>query len=323
MLRSTPQRATTLAISALLGCGRDEPLRPSARDLECLAAPCADGPADASGRDATALKPIGDAGSAADGATPRGGLDGSIPPFSDASASPDAAVAAPSDAAPQPRPLDGLSVCSSPSARSVAFRTDLLAPVEDAPGTGIPAAPVAFRRAWRNAVARTARPGPALLVLSDIGPLPLGTPRAMRVGTPSTHALVDGGEAYTLANEPDGRALPVVSGIYALRDALHVRASLLAATPARLRFFDGLGGPYEIPFVGIALDATFRSDPAGRCTALDIVDLAIGLPSSSLDATLDGASLASLLGAPAAASSIVVVHLAGPAPAADFVEGTR
>ena len=78
------------------------------------------------------------------------------------------------------------------------------------------------------------------------------------------------------------------------------------------------GDARDLPVVGVALDAIFRSDPSGRCTALDVIDLALGFSGAALEATLDGVPLASLLGvggSSSSSSSLVVVHLAGPAPA--------
>ena len=323
MVRSTPWRATSLALTTLFGCGRDERLRATTIDVECIDALCRSDFPDASAPSDAARG----ASDPVDGATPRGGIDGAVPPYGDGGP----ADAAPSsvdgarvdDGGPIDDPLVGRTVCTAPGPRAVAFRTDLLDPVPELAGSGIPGAPAAFRRAWRNALAQTGRPGPALLVLSDIGPLPLGTPRGVRVGTPAPSVALDAGEGFGFARDShgDGGAAARLSGTYAVQNATHVRASLLGGEPIALRFYDDAGEPKDIPVIGVALEAFFRSDPSGRCTALDVVDLALGFASASLDATLDGVPLATLLGVTAPASSITVVHLAGPAPSLTFVEG--
>jgi hypothetical protein len=326
MLRPTPWRATSLAFTTLLGCGREERLRVTTIDVACVDPACGAGARDASSpRDSGARGAEGPR-DAADAATPRGGLDGSVPSFDAGDAAVAAAVDAAGgrDAALLDDPLVGLTVCSATAPRSVAFRTDLLDPVAEVPGSGIPGAPLAFARAWRSALVRTGLPGPALLVLSDIGPRPSGTTRALRVGTPSTRVSLDAGEAFGFARDTrdGGAAAPILAGTYAVHHATRVRGSLLGSSPIALRFFDEAGDARDLPVIGIALDAIFRSDPGGRCTALDVIDLALGFSGAALDATLDGVPLASLLSiGGGASSSLVVVHLAGPAPALAFSEG--
>ena len=327
MVRSTPWRATSLALTTLFGCGRDERLRVSTIDVECTDALCRGDSQDSGApKDASA-----GAAAIGDGATPRGGIDGAVPPFGDggpADAAPpsvDAADAArPADAGPIDDPLVGRTVCTMPGPRAVAFRTDLLDPIPELAGSGIPGVSLVFTRAWRNALVQTGRPGPALLVLSDIGPRPVGTPRAVRVGTPAPSVLLDAGEGYGFAQDArhDGGAPAILAGTYAVQNATRVRASLLGGEPIALRFFDAAGEPKDLPVVGVAIDAFFRSDSSGRCTALDVVDLALGFASASLDATLDGVPLATLLGVTPTSSSLTVVHLAGPAPALTFLEAS-
>jgi hypothetical protein len=334
-------------VASLIACSKEEGARRTTDDLGCTEPSCGSvdggvavrdaGPDAAAPRDATA--PTFDP----DGATPPSTGDVEVPPFDRDAAivNGDAStslfdVAPPFDALPPTpdsgvvvQPLPDTTVCENSG--TVAFRTDLLVAADGDAGSGVPAAPAAFRTAWRNAQIASGRPGPALIVLSNLGRLPDGGTRRFRFGTPEGRPAADGGLDAIFSFErpsanPQNPSNPL-DGLFTVQNTTRAQGSLLGAggtASVLLRFTRADFTRYDIPVVGVSLDAFLRSGLDGRCSALDVVDLAIGIPSSALSRTLDGQPLSTLLGAavtpPDGGPSFAVVHLTGAAPTAIFEE---
>jgi hypothetical protein len=335
-------------VATMVACSKEESARRTTDDLGCTEPSCGgvdggvvvrEAGADAAApRDAT-TPPAFDP----DGATPPTTGDVFVPPFDrdsgidngDASLSlfdvappfdalpptPDSAVVVP--------PLPNTTVCENSG--TVAFRTDLLEAVGADAGAGIPAAPLAFRTAWHNAQVMSGRPGPALIVLSNLGNLADGGARRFRFGTPEGRLVGDSALDALFSFErpsanPQNPSNPF-DGPFTVQNTTRAQGSLLGANGTAtvlLRFARADRTRYDIPVVGVSFDASLRAGLDGKCTALDIVDLALGIPSSALSRTLDGQPLSTLLGAavtpPDGGPSLAIVHLSGVAPVAPFEE---
>jgi hypothetical protein len=332
MGRTTTRAALSIALLASAACARDERSRASTIDLSCTDPACTEvvanpvRPSDASAStDSSSVR--ADAAGSADAATTANTFDGFVPPFDSGGAAADVATAANGrdavpDTLPPFGPLPDTTVCANASPDTLAFRTDFLDAVEPRAGSGIPAAPLAFRTAWHRALTNTAAPGPALLVLSNLGLMSDGGVRRMRFGTPTSRPVNGGAagvvfafESPSLAATPNPLAAP-----FNVQNTTKVSGSLFDPRAVGLRFADAAGARYDIPVVAMALDAYLRSDVTGACTALDVVDLALAFASTAFDATLDGTSLGALLGTSGAASSLAVVHFSGPAAVVAFEE---
>ena len=326
MLRANTLWVVGVAMSGLVSCARDERSRVSTIDVECIDPTCGSVRPDATfatglndgGRDATVLN-----ASSEGGASPNA-FDGFVPPFAaDSGAGVDASMGSQDASISYAPPLD-TTVCAEQSPGTLAFRTDFLDAVEGSPGTGIAGAPLALRTAWHHALVATGTPGPALIVLSNLGLLADGGTRHLRFGTPDSRLIADASfdRLYFFERAPSGSpplANPL-AGAFSVQNTTRVQGALLAASGVSLRFANADGSRYDVPVSAVSIDGFLRSDPSGSCTALDVVDLALGIPSSAVDATLDGASLASLFGASASTSSLLIVHLAGPAAVVPFAE---
>jgi len=345
MLRSGFVLGLAGAVATMVACTSEEKAR-STVDLSCTDPSCAsaeggavrlDAGDAAAPRDATA--PVFDP----DGATPPSNGDVFVPPFERDSGivNGDAStslfdVAMPFDALPPTpdtgvvvQPLPNTTVCENSG--TVAFRTDLLEAVDGDAGAGVPAAPAAFRTAWHNAQVASGRPGPALIVLSNLGNLADGGTRRIRFGTPDGRLVGDSAIDAVFSFErpsanPQNPANPF-DGAFTVLNTTRAQGSLLGAngtTSVLLRFAKADRTRYDIPVVGVSIDAFLRGGLDGKCTALDVVDLAIGIPATALARTLDGQPLSTLLGAavtpPDGGPSLAVVHLSGVAPAAAFEE---
>jgi hypothetical protein len=231
------------------------------------------------------------------------------------------------DSAFVPPAFPDTSVCAGST--TVAFRTDFLEGVNaSSPGAQAPGATAAFRAAWHNAVVATGNPGPALIVLSRLGLLQTGEARRLRFGTPGGRLQSDGGPLFAFerpaANPPN--VWNPLDGTFDVTNTTRVRGTVLGTggtASVFLRFVGADRVRYDIPVVGVSLDAYLRADLAGRCVALDIVDMALGFPASALGLSLDGHTLSTLLDAPVAPDggpSLAVVHLAGPAAVVPYEE---
>lgn len=345
MLRTTALVGVGLVMASLFACTKEEASRTTGGpDLGCTDPTCGAGDAGSAKPDAAAPRP--DAGVPSfdtDGATPPSSGDVFVPPFErdtgidngDASLSL-FDVAPPFDALPPTpdsgvivQPLPDTTVC--PNSTTVAFRTDLLEGADGDAGSGVPAASAAFRTAWHNAQVTSGRPGPALLVLSNFGALGDGGTRRMRFGTPEGRLVGDSAtDAIFSFERPSANAQnpanPLV-GEFLAQNSTRARGSVLGAngaTTVLLRFARADRTRYDIPVVGASLDAYMRAGLDGKCTGLDVLDLALAIPASALSATLDGQPLSSLVGAAvtpdAGLPSFAIVHLTGFAPAANFEE---
>lgn len=346
MHRSIAVLGIGVVVLGMAGCSKDEKARATGGDLGCTDPTCGTS-ADASTGTPDAGRPVQDASFPTpngDGATPANDFDGFVPPFDrdtgidngDASTSlfdvqspfdgmlpprPDSAVVVP--------PLPDTTVCANSG--TLAFRTDFLEGTDaDAGASPVPPAPPAFRTAWHNALVATGRPGPALIVLSNFGAVQDGGSRRFRFGTADGRMLGDSALNAVFSFErpsanPQNPFNPF-DGTYSVQSTTRVQGSLFGANGAAtilLRFVKADHSRYDIPLVGVSLDAILRSDLSGACTALDVVDLALGIPASALSATLDGQALSSLLGAPVSPDggpSLAVVHLSGPAAVVPFEE---
>jgi len=332
MGRTNTRGALSIALLASAACAQGERSRASTIDLSCTDPACTEVVAnpvrtnDASApRDGAPV--LVDASGATDVATAANTFDGFVPPFdsgaapSDARSPADVRDATP-DTLPPFAPLPDTTVCASASPDTLAFRTDFLDAVEPRAGSGIPSAPLAFRTAWHRALTNTAAPGPALLVLSNLGLVGDGGVRRMRFGTPSSRPLNGGAAGVVFAFEaPSSPASPNPLGApFSVQNTTRVAGSLFDPRAVALRFADATGARYDVPVVAMALDAYLRSDVTGACTALDVVDLALAFASTAFDATLDGTTLGALLGTSGAASSLAVVHFSGPAAVVAFEE---
>ncbi len=345
MLRTTALMGVGLVMASLFACTKEESSRATGGpDLGCTDPTCGAGDASAQKPDAAAPRP--DATAPVfdnDGATPPSNGDVFVPPFErdtgidngDASLSL-FDVAPPFDALPPTpdsgvivQPLPDTTVC--PNSTTVAFRTDLLEAVDGDAGSGVPPASPAFRTAWHNAQVASGRPGPALVVLSNFGNLADGGTRRMRFGTPEGRLVGDSATDVIFSFErpsanPQNPANPFL-GAFVAENTTRARGSVLGANGTAtvlLRFSRADRTRYDIPVVGASLDAYMRAGLDGKCTGLDVVDLALAIPAAALTATLDGQPLSSLVGnavAPdAGLPSFAIVHLNGFAPAASFEE---
>jgi hypothetical protein len=345
MLRAGFVWGIAAVVATMAACTSEEKAR-STTDLSCTDPSCASGDAGVVVRDAGDAAAPRDATAPTfdpDGATPPTTGDVVVPPFDRDSGidNGDATtslfdVAMPFDALPPTpdsgvvvQPLPNTTVCANSG--TVAFRTDLLQAVDDDAGAGIPPAPLAFRTAWHNAQAATGRPGPALLVLSGFGDLPDGGTRGFRFGTPEGRPLSDGGLDAIFSFErpsvnPQNPTNPF-DGVFTVQNTTRAQGSLLGANGTAsvlLRFAKADGTRYDVPVVGVALDAYLRAGLDGKCTALDVVDLALGIPASALTLPLDDQPLSTLLGAPVTppdgGPGLALVHFSGVAPAIPFEE---
>ena len=339
--------AISAVVAAMLACSKQEAARrATGEDCTTWGACGSDGGVPAAPdarpvdggitRDATAPTP-------GDGATLPFSGDVVVPPFDRDAAidNGDAStsifdVAPPFDALPPTpdssvvvQPLPDTTVCEHSTV--VAFRTDFLEPVAPDAGTGVPPASEALRAAWHNALVSTGEPGPALIVLSRFGLLPDGGTRRFRFGTPDARLVADSATdvIYSFERPAANAQNPAnpLDGVFTVARATQASGSLLGAggtSSVLLGFARANGTRYDIPVVGIALEAHLRSDLAGACTALDVVDLALGIPASALTATLDGQPLSTLLDAPVVPDgggpALAIVHLTGTAPAVRFEE---
>ena len=345
MLRTTALVGVGLVMTSLFACTKEESSRVTGGpDLGCTDPTCGAGDAGAPKADASTPRPDGSVPPfASDGATPPSNGDVFVPPFErdtgidngDASLSL-FDVAPPFDALPPTpdsgvvvQPLPDTTVC--PNSTTVAFRTDLLEGVDGDAGSGVPQASQAFRTAWHNAQVASGRPGPALIVLSNFGNLADGGTRRMRFGTPEGRLVGDSATDAIFSFErpsanPSNPANPFV-GEFLAQNTTRARGSVLGANGTAtvlLRFARADRTRYDIPVVGASLDAYMRAGLDGKCTGLDVVDLALAIPSSALTATLDGQPLSGLVGSPVAPDAglppFAIVHLNGFAPAANFEE---
>jgi hypothetical protein len=345
MLRSGFVLGVAGVVATMVACTSEEKAR-STTDLSCTDPSCASaegGAVRVDAGDAAAPRDVAAPVFDQDGATPPSNGDVFVPPFERDSGidNGDAStslfdVAMPFDALPPTpdtgvvvQPLPNTTVCENSG--TVAFRTDLLVAADGDAGSGLPAAPAAFRTAWRNAQVASGRPGPALVVLSSLGNLVDGGTRRFRFGTPEGRPAADGGLDAIFSFEspsanPPNAANPF-DGFFTVQNTTRAQGSLLGAggtASVLLRFTRADFTRYDIPVVGVSLDAFLRGGIDGKCTALDVIDLAVGIPSSALARTLDGQPLSSLLGGavtpPDGGPSLVVVHFSGSAPAVDFEE---
>ncbi len=334
-----------LVMASLFACTKEESTRVTGgADLGCTDPSCGASDAGAPRVDGAAPKPDGSLPVVdPDGATPASNGDVFVPPFDrdtgidngDASLSL-FDVAPPFDALPPTpdsgvvvQPLPDTTVC--PNSTTVAFRTDLLEGVDGDAGSGVPQASQAFRTAWHNAQVASGRPGPALIVLSNFGELGDGGTRRMRFGTPEGRLAGDSATDAVFSFErpsanPQNPANPLV-GEFLAQNTTRAMGSVLGANGSAtvlLRFARADRTRYDIPVVGASLEAYMRAGLDGKCTGLDVVDLALAVPSAALTATLDGQPLAGLVDAPvspdAGMPSFAIVHLNGFAPAANFEE---
>jgi hypothetical protein len=345
MLRKSVVWGLGFVLGGLAACSKGESARSTGgTDLGCSDPSCG---ADASIGRPDASMPVQDASTPtmnSDGATPPSNGDVFVPPFDrdtgidngDASSSL-FDVQSPFDGMLPPRPDSGVVVPPLPdttvcaNSGTLAFRTDFLEGADaDAGTTPVPPASPAFRAAWHNALVATGRPGPALIVLSNFGTLAPGGTRRFRFGTADGRMLGDSAlNAVFSFERPSTNAqnpFNPFDGTYSVQSTTRVQGSLFSATGATsvlLRFVKADRSRYDVPVVGVSLDAILRSDLNGNCSALDVVDLALGIPASALGLTLDGQPLSSLLGAPVSPDggpSIAVVHLTGPAAVVPFEE---
>ena len=346
MLRAGFVWGVAFVVAAMAACTSEERAR-STTDLSCTDPSCATSDGGVSVRDAgadsTAPRDAGSAPVDPDGATPPSSGDVFVPPFDRDSGidNGDATtslfdVAPPFDALPPTpdtgvvvQPLPNTTVCENSG--TVAFRTDLLEAVDGDAGAGVPAAPAAFRTAWHNAQVTSGRPGPALIVLSNLGNLPDGGTRRFRFGTPEGRLVGDSAlDALFSFERPSVNAQNPANpfdGAFTVLNTTRAQGSLLGANGTAtvlLRFAKADRTRYDIPVVGVSLDAFLTAGLDGKCTALDVEDLAIGIPASELSRTLDGQPLSTLLGAAVSPAdggpSLAVVHFSGVAPAAPFEE---
>jgi hypothetical protein len=274
--------------------------RPASPSDACLVSDCSDGAAPLT--DAAALvdagKPPRDASIADDASSGAVfGFDGSRPPY-------DAGPAVPERDAEWieggPTGPGGPVVVTPPAARTactnagpIGFSTASLT-AYSAPTGADP-----FQAAWAAAVQRTAAPGPALIVLDDIGLVPDGGARRARVGA-SGSAAAPFAFVQTATNP--------VAFPWALDSPVALSGGTGAAAPAgpgTLRFKSAGGAVVEIPFASAQLSARLlfvdpQSDAANpsACTGLDVASLALAIPATAGATLLEGQSLASMLGAP-------------------------
>ena len=344
MVRSVVFWCLGISVFGLVACSKSERARSTGADLGCTDPSCgaaADGGTTA-GPDASVPRDASVRPVDPDGATPPTNGEVVVPPFDrdagidngDATTSlfdvampfdtlpptPDSAVVVP--------PLPDTTVCANDG--TIAFRTDFLEAIDADAGTGIPAATAAFRAAWHNALVETGRPGPALISLSNLGLMTDGGSRRIRFGTPDARIVGDSEANAIFSFEPPS-ANPQnphnpFEGLFNVQNTTRVSGSVLganAATAVLFRFSRADGTRYDIPVVGVSLDAFLRSGLDGKCTALDVVDFAFGIPASALAQTLDGQALSSLLGSPVAPDGgppLALVHLSGPAHVVPFEE---
>lgn len=345
MLRTTALVGVGLVMTSLFACTKEESSRVTGGpDLGCTDPTCGAGDAGAPKADASTPRPDASVPPFdSDGATPPSNGDVFVPPFErdtgidngDASLSL-FDVAPPFDALPPTpdsgvvvQPLPETTVCEN--SMTVAFRTDLLEGVDGDAGSGVPQASQAFRTAWHNAQVASGRPGPALIVLSNFGNLADGGTRRMRFGTPEGRLVGDSATDAIFSFErpsanPSNPVNPFV-GEFLVQNTTRARGSVLGANGTAtvlLRFARADRTRYDVPVVGASLDAYLRAGLDGKCTGLDVVDLALAIPSSALTATLDGQPLSGLVESPvspdAGLPSFAIVHLNGFAPAANFEE---
>jgi hypothetical protein len=273
--------------------------RPAPPADPCLVTDCADGAA-----------PAGDASVRVDAGKPRDasfaddassgavfGFDGSRPPY-------DAGPAVPERDAEWaeggPTGPGGPVVVTPPAARTVCTNAGPLGfSTAGLTAYATPAGADPFQAAWAAAAQRGGAPGPALLVIDDIGLVPDGGLRRARLGA---SASVAAPFAFTVAGANPVTFPWTLDGQVSLEGTSGASAP---AGPGTLRFKTAAGGAVEIPFASAQLSARLlfddpRSDSgaAYACRALEVSALALAIPASAGSTLLEGQSLASMLGAP-------------------------
>jgi hypothetical protein len=283
------------AASALMGCtsgsaSTNPPVDP------CLLSNCGDatppGPSDASVADGGGAKPDASVSDASSGAVI--GWDGSRPPYDAAIPVRDAAWEDGGVVGPGGPVLPGdppnQSICTNvgPLGFSTAGLTASFL-VPSAPSSNPIAAP------WAAAAQRTGAPGPVLVLLDDLGLLPSGTTRAVKIGAPRTTA---GGSPFGFLQSAGNPQ----SFTWALRNMYGIEGTTAnAARPiAGLRFKTAAGANLDIPLAGVSVSARFVIDSpdaaSPACVGLQVNALDLYIPTTAGSTLLEGQTLASLLG---------------------------
>jgi hypothetical protein len=202
------------------------------------------------------------------------------------------------------------AICSN--AGPLGFSTQFLTATSLARGTAVTDP---LTTPWANAAQRTGAPGPALLVLDNLGLLPAGGVRAVRVGAPRTTAGASPFGFLQTANNP-------LATNWLLTNMYGVAADTTASpTPAgTLRLKASSGATVDIPFVAAKLDGRFSIDQTTEaCTSLQVSSLDFFVPESAGSTLFEGQNLSSLLGAAtftlgAASTTYWRITLRGAAP---------
>jgi hypothetical protein len=276
--------------------------RPAPPSDPCLVTDCSDGAA-----------PTADASVRIDAGRPRDaaitddarsgavfGFDGARPEYDAGPAVPvrdaaweDGGVIGPGGPVPPADPPNR-AVCTN--AGPLGFSTAALSATAGSRGAGSPdAGPLAdpFTSAWAAAAARTGSPGPLLLVLDTLGLLPAGGARSLRLGTPRAEGPSGPFGFLAAARNPIATSWSVVNTYLVSADT-----GASPVGPVSLRFKASGGAAVEIPIAGARLDARFVIEPAREtCTAIDVRELELYVPTSAGSTTFEGRTLSTWLGA--------------------------
>ena len=170
---------------------------------------------------------------------------------------------------------------------------------------------------WATAAQRTGAPGPALILVDNLGILPAGGIRAVRVGAPRSTGGSSPFGFLQIANNP-------VATNWSLTNMYGVAADTTASTmPAgTLRLKAASGANVDIPFVAVKLDGRFVIEQTSEaCTHLQVGSLAFFIAESAGTTLLEGQALSTLLGTrtftlgtPAGTTTYWRITLSGAAP---------